>query len=123
MTTRKVTVVYLDFFAFGTLSAANNKWKIVVPDSGVVKAFGGYVVTPGTGTTAIQIRNATTSPDKDLFQVAPTIDTTTKLLTGGTMIDSPTVSASDVLCLDVDSIATGAANLHVWLVVELTGVV
>lgn len=111
---------FLRFYALGTVSTGDNKWKTVAPYDGEILEFGGYIRTLGSGagtSTDVQIRNATTTPDRDYFSTKPTfeVDSTTNLLEGGELITTPLFHERDTLCLDIDAISTNPADVEVWV--------
>ena len=116
-----VTLLY--FHIIGTVTVADNKWKIPdLPDDGEILGYGGFINTLGSGagtSTDIQIRNEETS--RDYFDTKPTfeVDSATKKLEGGDLIDSPTFKAGQTLVLDVDAVSTNPADVDVWLLVGM----
>lgn len=121
-----VKVAFLDMihlYVVGAVTVADNKWRVQVPYGGEILKYGGWIQTLGTGagtSTEVQVRNVSTTPDKDYFTVAPTfeVDSATKLLEGGTLIASPTFRANDLLALDIDAISTGPADMDIWLLCQ-----
>ena len=104
----------------GAITVADNKWKREMQFRGEILGYRGFIKTLGTGggtSTDIQLRNQTTTPDKDYFSTKPTfeVDSASNLLEGGELIASPTFQAGDVLVLDVDAISTGPADAEVTL--------
>jgi len=111
----------LRFKVSGVVAVGDGQFRDVPPDDGEVITYGGFLETLGGGagtSTDVQIRNASKTPDEDLFSVLPVfeVDTATGELEGGELIASPKFNAGDIFWLDADAISTAPANMHVWLV-------
>lgn len=115
--------------AYGTLTAANDKWPVEMPEDFEIiqDSFGGSQGTLGSGAgthTQIQLRNATKTPDLDYFSTRPTIevDSNTRRVEGGELISDARGSKGDIVWLDLDAVPGGGspANLEFWVLCRFT---
>lgn len=116
-----VTVIYFHFPDTVT-NGEEFPFQNVPYNGEVVGWFGGLAnLGSGAGTsTDFQLTNETTTPDKDYFQVQPTfeVDSATKVLEGGRLIDSPKFSAGDTLKGRITAVSTGPEDAVVGIVVK-----
>jgi len=108
----------LEFTKEGVVAVGDNQFKVKAPFDGEILEHDGWldILGGGAGTsTDVQIRNENTSVD--YFATLPTfeVDSATKRLEGGVLINSPTFKKDEWLVLDVDVVSTNPADMTIRL--------
>ena len=95
-----------------------------MPYEGEIVGWSGGIANLGTGagtSTDFQLINESRTPDLNYFSIVPTfeVDSATKVLEGGQLIDSPTFSAGETLKGKITAVSTSPEDAVVSIVIKL----